>query len=194
MENSELITLLSGFLGMMGTIAALARKFYKQASSFIEEQKDFQEAIKVIQKEVTPNGGSSLKDVVNKLKITCDRMEVRQRVIDQRSKASLHYQTEALFEIDRSGNMTWCNDAFRTLMVEEGGVISTGKDWIAVIDEDHRECFVAEIESCLKMCRKIDIETKDTQGCVVSFTGYPYKIGRNNHEGFLIYLKIEREN
>lgn len=194
MENSELITLLSGFLGMMGTIAALARKFYKQASSFIEEQKDFQEAIKVIQKEVTPNGGSSLKDVVNKLKITCDRMEVRQRVIDQRSKASLHYQKEALFEIDRSGNMTWCNDAFRTLMVEEGGVISTGKDWIAVVDEESRKDFVEEIESCLKMCRKIDIETRDTQGSVVSFTGYPYKIGRNNHEGFLIYLKIEREN
>jgi len=194
MATSELIAIISGVLGLLGTFLAFGRKFYKQVSSFIEAQEEVKESIKVIQNEVTPNGGKSLKDIVYKMKITCERMDVRQRVLDQRSKAALHYQKEALFEIDKSGNMTWCNEAFRTLMVEEGGVVSTGKDWIAVVDEDSRKDFVEEVQSCLKMCRKIDVETVDTQGSVVYFIGFPYKIGRNNHEGFLIHLKIKKEN
>lgn len=194
MATSELIAIITGVLGLLGTIMAFGRKLYKKISLFIEDQEDVKNSLLVIQNEVTPNGGHSLKDIVYKMKITCERMDIRQRVLDQRSKAALHYQKEALFEIDRSGNMTWCNEAFRTLMAKEGGVSSTGKDWIAVVDEDSRKDFVEEIESCLKMCRKIDIETVDTQGGAVCLIGYPYKVGRNNHEGFLIHLKIKKEN
>lgn len=192
MATSELIAVISGVLGLLGTIIAYGRKIYKQVSLFIEDQEEVRDSLKDIKQELTTNGGKSLKDMVIKMKITCDTINVRQRVLDQRSKAALHYQKEALFEVDRSANLVWCNDSFRKLMMEDSGSGElSGKDWISIIDESKRREFCEEVDSCVKMCRKIDIETVDTQGGALHFIGYPYKIGRNNHEGFLIHLKKE---
>ena len=110
-----------------------------------------------IKKEVTPNSGSSMKDTINGLKIAIDRIEVRQQVIDQRTKATLHYNTEfALFEVDRSGRIVWNNDAFKKLTDDNGRM--DGTDWFAIVEK------------------------------FIHFSGYPYKVDENNHEGFLIHL------
>lgn len=185
LETIVAIITLLGF-GISGLI--FLWKVFKTSRVFMQDHNELKEAIRVIKSEVTPNGGSSLKDVVTKLKITCDRIEVRQKLLDQRSKAALHYQKKPLFEIDRSGNLTWCNEAFRELAELNDGDCR-GSDWIAVIDEDERENFVKELNSCLKMCRKLDIETVSVNGSTIHFMGYPYRIGKGLHEGFLIHLK-----
>lgn len=185
-EIVAVITLLGfGFSGLL-----FLWKVFKASKVFLTDHEELKEAIQVIRSEVTPNGGSSLKDVVNKLKITCDRIEIRQKLLDQRSKAALHYQTKPLFETDRSGNLTWCNEAFRDLAeINEGDCKDS--DWIALIDEEERENFLKELESCLKMCRKLDITTVSVNGSTIHFMGYPYRIGKGLHEGFLIHLKKE---
>lgn len=140
----------------------------------------------MIKKEVQPNGGSSMKDTINDLKISVDRIEVRQQIIDQRTKAGLHYKSQPLFEINNSGNIVWYNEAFKKL-TEENGTIE-GRDWFALIEENFRPAFIEEINSCLRMGRKIDIDTVSQNGKFIHFVGYPYKIDQNNHEGFLIHL------
>lgn len=150
-------------------------------------QEEVKESIRIIKAEVTPNGGSSLKDAVNSLKKTCDRIEVRQKVLDQRSKAALHYNETPLFETDTKGRLTWCNEAFLE-KTTDNGTCREGFDWLTVIEDDLRDDFLTEFNSCLKMCRKIDIETISVHGRSIHFVGYPYKIAKGIHEGFLIHL------
>tara|TARA_R100000951_G_scaffold93028_1_gene81564 strand:+ start:100 stop:675 length:576 start_codon:yes stop_codon:yes gene_type:complete len=190
MLNVEEVVAIVTLVGFIFSGIVCIWKVFKTTRIFIKDHEQLQEAVQVIRSEVTPNGGSSLKDLVNKLKITCDRIEVRQKLLDQRSKAALHYQKKALFEIDSSGGLTWCNEAFKEIAELNDGECR-GSDWIAVIDEDERENFVKELNSCLKMCRKLDIETVAVNGSTIHFMGYPYRIGKGLHEGFLIHLNKE---
>jgi len=178
---------LATLLGIIGSAIIVLWNVFKYASKFLSEQEKIKECLGTIKKEVIPNGGGSMKDVINSLKISIDRIEVRQQVIDQRTKATLHYNTEfALFEIDRSGRIVWNNDAFKQLTEENGRM--NGTDWFAIVEENFRPAFIEEINSCLRMGRKIDIDTVSQKGKFIHFSGYPYKIDENNHEGFLIHL------
>lgn len=157
-------------------------------------QNEMRHSIETIKAEVTPNGGSSIKDVIIKLNQTCNRVENRQKIIDQRSKAALHYQKECLFETDNKGNMLWANEAFYQETVDMGD-ISDGLDWVSIVDEDYREDFLKEFESCLQMGRRLDVESTSMDGRNIHFVGYPYRLDLKSHEGFLIHLKIlETEN
>lgn len=180
---------------LVGASIALLGFLYK-AFTFVRKfencQEEVKESIRIIKAEVTPNSGSSLKDTVNSLKRTCDRIEVRQKVLDQRSKAALHYTNRPLFETDAKGGMTWCNESFQDL-TKDNGSCDEGFDWLTIIDDAKREDFLREFNSCLKMNRKVDIETISVHGRKIHFVGFPYKINRNIHEGFLIHLYEEND-
>ena len=154
------------------------------------DQEDVKASIETIRQEVVTNGGLSIKDVVNSLKTTCERIEDRQKVLDQRSKASLHYHDQALFETNKEGRLVWNNDKFQKV-VGEGLQIMEGYDWIALIDEPERERFIKEFQSCMKTCRKVDIETTSVNGNPIRFVGYPYKVSEKSHRGFLIHLSFK---
>jgi hypothetical protein len=129
-------TLIGAFIGVLGFLY----KIFSFVKSFQRFEEEVKKSISIIKAEVTPNSGKSLKDTVNSLKKACDRIETRQKVLDQRSKAALHYK---------------------------------------------------EFDSCLKMCRKIDIETISVHGRPIHFVGHPYKLGKGIHEGFLIHLYLQ---
>ena len=179
-------TLISGFTGLLFFIW---RRLVRPTQKFLEEQEGIKASIETIRQEVVTNGGVSIKDVVNSLKTTCERIEDRQKVLDQRSKASLHYHDHALFETNREGRLIWNNDKFQKA-VGEGLQIMEGYDWITLIDEPEREAFLKEFSSCLSMSRRLDIETISTKGESIRFMGHPYKLTDNTHLGFLIHLSF----
>jgi len=156
---------------------------------FISNQETMKNSLSAIKSEVTCNGGRSIKDIILKLNETCGRMELRQSIIDQRSKAALEYQDRCLFETDRDGQLVWANENFYQYTVDYGD-ISGGLDWIAVIDENERENFVTELNSCLKMGRRLDIETVSVNDQQLQLIGHPYRVGDGQHEGFLIHIQI----
>jgi|TARA_B100000085_G_scaffold278281_2_gene299867 PAS domain-containing protein len=168
-------------------ILAFVWRIFKVTGVFLKDHEEIKVSIETIRAEVTPNSGKSLKDTVNSLKKTCDRIETRQKVLDQRSKAALHYSDRPLFETDVNGRLTWCNASFQEL-TKDNGSCKEGFDWLTVIDDDRREDFLKEFNSCLKMCRKIDIETVSVHGRIIHFVGYPYTVDTDVHEGFLIHL------
>jgi len=186
MEEYKWLIELGTLLGIIGSAIVILWKIFRYSSKFLSEQEKIKDCLSMIKKEVQPNGGSSMKDTINDLKISVDRIEVRQQIIDQRTKAGLHYKSQPLFEINNSGNIVWYNEAFKKL-TEENGTIE-GRDWFALIEENFRPAFIEEINSCLRMGRKIDIDTVSQNGKFIHFVGYPYKIDQNNHEGFLIHL------
>ena len=190
----EDITLLCTMLGsLLSFLGAVWIKVLKPAMKFIDKHDEVVKSIENIEKEITCNGGSSLKDAVVTLTNTCGRIENRQRIIEQRTKASLHYSNTPLFETDRKGRLVWTNEPFYKMTGQTLTDIK-GYDWITYIHEDEREEFLQEFESCLKMNRKFSKEVKTTDGKDVRMTGYPYKLSDNEQGGFLISLSdLERE-
>jgi len=186
--DAESLAMASTLAGIITSITVfLWKKLLKPAIRLMDDHEEIKKSIDIIKGEVTPNGGGSLKDAVNSLKQTCKNIETTQKVLDQRSKASLHYHDRALFEVDKLGGMKWFNERFESL-TEDNGTPTEGFDWVSIVDESEREDFVKEVTSCLEMCRKIDIETKSVHNQTIHFLGYPYRIADKDHEGFLIHL------
>ena len=188
-ETTAVLTLLSFAVAS----TAFLWRIFKVSRVFLNDHELLKTSIKKIESEVTANGGKSLKDVVNQLKTASLRIETRQKVLDQRSKATLHYSDRPLFEIDSQGRLIWSNESFINF-TRDNGSVKEGFDWITVISDDERETFLIEFQSCLDMCRKIDIETVSVHGRDIHFVGYPYRIDQGIHEGFLIHLYQENKH
>lgn len=188
--STEKIVWASTILGIIGTFFGfIYQKVIKPILNFINEHQNVVSSIEVIKKEVSTNGGCSIKDAVTSLKNTCDRIELRQKTIEERSKLALHFHNEALFEIDKDGNLVWTNEKFYQ-MTGENQTDLQGLNWISYIQEGDREKFEEELKRCLKSCRKFELETKSTEGIPVRFTGFPYRIGFGQHMGFLFNLSL----
>jgi len=148
-------------------------KLYKNQQSIVSSVED-------IKKELTTNGGSSIKDTVN-------RIDRRQVMIDKRSKAIFYNIEKAILEVDENGNILWANEEFHNLM---GTKNLKGLDWVSYIDEPQREYFLREFESCSEKLRELKFETISTEGKKIKYTGFPYRDSDRNF-GFLIYLEGE---
>ncbi len=168
------------------------KKVLKPILNFINIHNSIVKSIETIKREVVTNGGSSLKDSVIALKQTCDRIEKSQKVIEQRSKSSLHYHNQALFETDKNGNLIWTNERFYEMT---GFTFSDmeGLNWISYINEDDREDFIAEFSSCMKMCRKLEFKTSFINDKKIKLIAYPYKISESEHYGFLFHVSLIKE-
>jgi hypothetical protein len=189
--NAESLAIAGSLAGIISSCGIFMwKKLVKPAIKFLEDQEEIKQSIKTIKSEVVTNGGSSIKDVVNCLTVTCENIEKTQKVLDQRSKASLHYHDRALFEVDKFGRMSWFNERFE-LLASNGDQPKEGFDWVNIVDEGEREDFVKETTSCIEMCRKIDIVTNSIDNEKIHFLGYPYRITEKEHEGFLIHLYKE---
>lgn len=185
-ENISLFTAIVGAL--FGFITFVYKQVVKPILNLIEGHERIVESLEVIKKEVVTNGGKSLKDAVTSLKETCERIELTQKVLEQRSKLALNYHNEALFETDRRGNLVWTNEKFYQVTGETHTNL-TGLNWINYVQEGDREKFERELKNCLESCRKFELETKSTDGASVKFVGYPYKVGKSQL-GFLFNLSF----
>lgn len=182
-DTVVITTTLLSFAG--GLLSWIFFKVVKPTLKFIDKHEDLSESIDTIKKEITTNGGGSLKDVVCKLGDTCGRIEESQRIIEQRSKAALHYNSTALFETDNAGRLVWTNESFNELTGKSTDSLE-GRDWITYVHEDEREDFIHELNSCLSMNRRLDKETKTSDDMDVRIVGFPYKLNEDEQGGFLI--------
>lgn len=165
-------------------------KLVKNHDTFIESVNNLRS---VMEKELMTNGGNSLKDAIIDLRQTCHRIEKRQKVIEQRTKAALHYSNVALFETDVAGRLTWSNVHLCKFMHINSNMSLEGYDWLNIIDEDEREDVLEEFTSCLNMNRKFDKSTKTYTNKKIRMLGYPYKLNEGEHGGFLISIIEENE-
>jgi hypothetical protein len=192
-KNPESITLICTLLGAGGTILSLVWvKAIKPTISFLQNQEIITKSLNDIKKELTTNGGNSLKDSIIELKGTCNRIETRQKVLEQRSKAALHYNNTALFETDTTGRLIWTNNGFYELTADSINSVD-GYDWLNYIYEDDREDVFEEFKSCIDMNRKFVKIVKNCNGKNIKLVGFPYKINEQTHGGFLISVSEIKE-
>jgi hypothetical protein len=191
--NAEIITILVSLLGGLGTMLSLAWvKLVKPLIDLLKNQEYFKDSVEQIRKELQTNGGNSLKDAVISLGDTCGRIETRQRIIEQRTKAALHYSNIALFETDDDGRLIWNNMHLCDLTSNEVKSLE-GYDWVNCIDEEEREEVLTEFLSCVNMNRKFNRSTKTINGKKIRMIGYPYKLSEERHGGFLVSVSLINE-
>ncbi|NBO99248.1 MAG: hypothetical protein EBU90_03855 [Proteobacteria bacterium] len=191
--DPDFLTLIISIIGGLGTFFSLIwLNVVKPLVKLLNNQDSFKESFETIRKELTTNGGNSLKDVVIDLKSTCGRIETRQKIIEQRTKAALHYSQAALFETDHDGRLVWSNVNFCEFMKSMSANIE-GYDWLNCIDEDDRQSVLQEFQSCLELNKKFFIATKLQNGINIKMTGYPYRINDEKHGGFLISITEQKE-
>ena len=178
LEITGIILSLAG--GLCASMAWGWKYIIKPTIRLYKSQQGLVESVEDIKKELTTNGGSSIKDTVN-------RIDRRQVMIDKRCKAIFYNIEKAILEVDEIGNILWANEEFHNMM---GTKNLKGLDWVSYIDEPQRENFLRELESCSEKLRELKFETISTEGKRVKFTGFPYRDNDRNF-GFLIYLEGE---
>jgi len=198
--NPEILAIIvSGIGGATGLLTIMYKKFIKPIVKLCQNQDFFVESVAEIKKELSTNGGSSLKDAIIGMRESCERIENRQRVIIQRTKAALHYSSTALFETDKEGRLIWSNVNLIDLTKrsntwsKDANYMVEGFDWISLFKEEDRESVLSEFKSCLSMNRRFIKETELINGVKVRLLGYPYKITDAEHGGFLVSITEEKE-
>ena len=78
--SAELATIIVSSIGGIVTISTLIwKKFLKPLVKLCQNQEFFKESVEEIKKELTTNGGSSLKDAIIDMKDTVHRIDKRQK-------------------------------------------------------------------------------------------------------------------
>jgi hypothetical protein len=199
-DNQTITILVSAIGGLGGLLAIFWKKFLKPIVNLCKNQDFFVKSVEEIKKELCTNGGSSLKDAIIAMRESCERIESRQKVIIQRTKAALHYSSTALFETDKEGRLIWSNVNLVDLVKRSSNswdktanYMIEGYDWISLFKDEDREGVLAEFNSCLSMNRRFIKETELINGVKVRLLGYPYKITDVEHGGFLVSITEEIE-
>jgi len=190
-EALEYIPVVLSILGGVGTLfSVIWVKLVHPLVKLMSHQEKVNESINTIRSELTTNGGNSLKDAIIDLRKTCHRIEIRQKIIEQRTKAGLHYSNTPLFETDNNGRLIWNNGLFFDFV---GSHNVEGYDWLNFIQEDDREDLLIEFRSCLNTNRKFDKQTKTNEGKDINIIGFPYRISDSEHGGFLVSISENKE-
>ena len=185
--ETEMAALIFSLLGALGTgFSVIWVKVVKPLMDMLKNHDYFKEAVSDIKKELTTNGGNSIKDAIIDLRGMCTRIEKRQKIIEQRTKAALHYSNVALFETDTEGRLIWNNIHLCEMTKTPEGL--EGYDWLTCIAENDREELLHDFTSCLQMNRKFVRNTKTADGKDIRIVGYPYRITDEQHGGFLISI------
>jgi len=193
--NPEIIAIIVGSIGsVIGFFTFLWKKFINPLFKLVKNHDVFIKSVndlrQLMEKELKTNGGNSIKDAIIDMRATCGRIEGRQKVIIQRTKAALHYSNISLFETDEQGRLVWCNAMMQDYTKDIVSSIE-GFDWINLFAEEEREEVQSEFFSCLKMNRRFNKTTKLQNNKTVRLIGYPYRISDSEHGGFLISVTEE---
>ena len=133
-----------------GAIVWFYKKSIQPAIEVIKDAGKAHVAIERITKEFLPNGGSTLRD-------TIDRIEGRQIVAENRQRAILSETHIGIFETDSSGRCFWVN---RTYLRMCGKTLEEvkGFNWISALHPEDRDRVFEEWSECLNQQREFDLE------------------------------------
>lgn len=144
--------------------------------------------IEVIHKELYSNGGSSLRDAVN-------RIEKSQDLIENRSKSIIMTSKNGVFETNANGGLIWANKAFVAMASRQLESLA-GLGWITSLIEDDHERVAGLWRATVADKRDLDCEVdfcsvetgeiihvhlrayvmKDRKGDVLGWIGYAQKL------------------
>ncbi len=163
-------------------------EFAKDTKNLIINLNIMYPILETIVHDFKPNGGNSLRDVV-------DRIELNLFLFEQKYRAVVEFQDIGVFETDKDGKYTWVSDKWLSI-TNQSWLDASNNGWIAQVAPEDRNNVWHEWESAVRQTRQFSMKYKiiDTLNgtTIVSSTAIPVK----NKEGkVLAYLgKITSAN
>lgn len=109
-----------------------------------------------IYKEVRPNGGGSLKDIVNSIR---EQVAVNQKV----TRLGLNEQEISYYECDAYGAITYGSASLYNLIGRHEEEVS-GSNWLSFVHPADRELLLVEWESSVEMVRNFEHKCRVLNG------------------------------
>lgn len=157
-ELAAQATALAGTVG--GTAIAVWRKAVVPARTFLAEerarrarQEQMFQIMERIASEMSPNGGASLRDSI-------DRMEVGIQMLSQRFRVALYDSDRGVLEFDSTGALTWANRTFRDILGRDMEELKQD-GWINAFPHDRREALLDEWNGCVVSGRDWEVDGLD---------------------------------
>lgn len=97
------------FTILVAIITACGSSMLTWLVAYIKKRGKLHADIKAIKDQVYPNGGSSLRDVVNRIE---DSLHVEREI----RRATIQHMNLPMWEADADGRIEWCNLAFAKLL------------------------------------------------------------------------------
>lgn len=134
-----LIVKLGGVAVALGALYKYIWRPFKK--NVLDKLNDFYNKVNYITAELKPNGGNSLRDQVNYIKRTVEK-------IDQRQLNFFHFDPHGIVETDATGNLIWANRAFLDLVRRHPEEVHA-QGWRNCIAEFDRERVVKEWQAAV---------------------------------------------
>ena len=139
---NETVTLVGGLLVLAGGYFKYIHPWLKKRKEERKKHKDdLAKAIKVINFEFEPNGGTSLRDSIN-------RIEKEVVTTGSITKEFLNLDKQAVFQTDENGHCVFVNAAYQELVDRQMPEL-LGRGWGVIIPPEDRELLMGEWESAL---------------------------------------------
>lgn len=156
MLNFDLETVVSvlTIIGILLKVGCWTFKFLKKQ---YENVLKVHHQVEVIFKEITPNGGGSIKDKINLMSKEISSNTQMTEQIFHRQRWMMDHRQEAIFEAQFSGEVSWVNKPYCKLTSRDSTDL-IGHNWKNTIFEEDRKRVVTNWESCVKDKRQFEDE------------------------------------
>jgi len=151
MPNLDIFTAISTVVGALTGLFGLWKllkpmlKLFKNAGMLVGQAEKHTKLIEQIAAELKPNGGNSIRDVL-------DRLEKEMASFDSKIKTLIIYNDVALYETDPAGQCLWVSKQWCNLT----GLLpadAQGNGWILSVHEDDRERVFEEWKNAIEQQR-----------------------------------------
>ncbi len=175
----------------LAAIWKVAPKIWKAMSGWIMHDLNLQitqmsKDITFIVAELKLNGGTSVKDAINRNEVTLLRIEANLSLANERQRARMLDTPEMIFETDVNGNYVWVNRTY-TRTVQRAMPELLGKGWVNGIEADQREGVVDEWYKSVEEDREFEMNFsfQTPNGIVIPVTCQSYRM-RDQRTGEII--------
>jgi PAS domain-containing protein len=142
--------------------------------------------IQYISEQLESNGGTSLRDTIN-------RIEARQVQTEQRERAFLQTHPNMMFELDLSLGLVWANRTFLdTLDVDSDTVAGYG--WHNIISEKDRDRVLDQFETAknavrnVNTCAKLIVSSDLSQTIETNIVATVMRSSNGDCSGYLVTI------
>jgi len=160
----------AGVSTIIGGLIVVYKKVIKPVIKHFQQWYDMTDKIDKIFEELTPNGGTSIKDKIDKIDKDLILYKEVQRALLQESEF-------AHFEMDADGNYIWVNRTY-TRLVERTPSELMGHGWYNCVAQDEREAVIAACMNSIKENRELSMtfNFETPSGKKIKVRGGSYKM------------------
>lgn len=186
-----IIKLILGLSGILTALGVIHLKMIKPALAAIERFNQIASVIKTMEAQFKNNGGSSLRDAIDRIERKVNKVEKQVDRVDAFSKILMNMlMDEPVFISDGEGRCTWASSSYTNLVKRPAEELK-GRGWESIIHPEDRDRVIKEWHDAIKAERSFDSLYR-----IVDSTGRSVAVrcrsAGNMHIGYLGVIEVQK--